>query len=99
VAKVRACEFPGYDAWFNSADHLPPHFHLEKPGQWQIRVKFRSDRSEMFEIVWPKNPKKKGGRPKQSELKEIAETVEAHRTALFEQWEQDVNVSAPVPER
>jgi len=99
VAKLRAFELPGYDAWFNSADHLPPHFHVEKPGEWEIKVVFRKDRSEMFETVWPKNPKRKGAKPKPAELAHIAEKVEAHRAELLEQWEQVVNVTAPGPQR
>ncbi len=99
MAKVRAFDLPGYDAWFNSADHLPPHFHVEKPGEWQVKVMFWRDRAEMFEIVWPKNPKRKGGKPRQAELVQIAEKVEAYRAELLQQWELDVNATEPGPER
>jgi hypothetical protein len=100
VAKVRAFELPGYEAWFNSGDHLPPHFHLEKAGgAWEIKVNFMRHPDEMCEIVRPKFPKKKGDRPRKSELREIAKAAEEHRAELLEQYEQDVVVNDPGPER
>lgn len=42
----------GLDLWFNSDDHLPPHFHAEKPGEWEVRVYFLRAAAEMFELSW-----------------------------------------------
>jgi len=99
VARVRAFELSGYDLWFNSDDHLPPHFHVEKTGQWEITVRFLRDRSEMFTVVWPKNPKKKRNLPRKAELRAIAEAAEAHRAELLREWEAAVNVKHPGPAR
>lgn len=98
VAKVQAFELAGFDLWFNSGDHLPPHFHIEKTGEWEITVSFMRESEEMFRVVWPKNPKKKGDKPRKAELREIAARAEEHRAALLEQW-QTVNVVDPGPER
>lgn len=99
MARVTAFELAGFELWFNSDDHLPPHFHIEKTGAWEIRVRFLRDREEMFVVVWPKSPKRKGGKPTKAELREIADAAEAHRAELLEQWEQDVVVKDPGPER
>jgi hypothetical protein len=38
-----------------SNDHLPPHFHAKRKGQWEVRVYFlESSTSEMFHVVWLK---------------------------------------------
>lgn len=99
MAKVAAFELDGLDLWFNSNDHLPPHFHAEKPSEWQVVVRFLRDGDDMFDVVWPKNPKKKGGGPRKAELQRIAGATVAHRAALFEQWERVVAVKDPGPER
>jgi hypothetical protein len=40
VPNVRWVFLTGLELWFNSRDHLPPHFHAEKVGQWEVRVMF-----------------------------------------------------------
>ncbi|NCR39243.1 MAG: DUF4160 domain-containing protein [Microcystis aeruginosa W13-11] len=40
MGKVESFNLDGLDLFFNSHDHLPPHFHVRKPGQWEIRVFF-----------------------------------------------------------
>jgi Domain of unknown function (DUF4160) len=37
---VDAFSVPGIELWFNSSDHLPPHFHASRRGAWEIRVFF-----------------------------------------------------------
>lgn len=100
MAKVEAFELHGYDLWFNSDDHLPPHFHVEKKGgAWEIKVHFLREPDEMCEVVWPKTPKKKGQKPQKSEVRVIAEAAEAHRAELLEEWEAAVKVKHPGPGR
>jgi uncharacterized protein DUF4160 len=100
VAKVKAFERAGFEMWFNSGDHLPPHFHVEKArGDWEIRVHFMRHPDEMFEIVRPKSPKKRGDKPRKAALREIASAAVAHRAELLQQWQQDVVVKAPGLER
>ena len=99
MARVKAFEVSGFDLWFNSDDHLPPHFHAEKTDAWEIKVHFVRDRTEMFEVVWPKHPRNKAGKPKKAELRQIADLVEHHRAELLEQWQHDVVVKDPGPAR
>jgi hypothetical protein len=99
VAKVRAFELPGFDLWFNSEDHLPPHFHVEKAGDWEIKVHFMRHPDEMLETVWPKNPKRKGNQPRPGELRAITGKAEEHRAELLEEWQRGVHVKDPGPAR
>lgn len=40
MPRLEAFSIPGLDLFFNSLDHLPPHFHARRPGEWEIRVYF-----------------------------------------------------------
>lgn len=91
VGVVGAIALAGFDLWFNSDDHMPVHFHAEKPGEWEVRVFFLRDRSEMFETKWTLRP----GRPSRGELRELARLAERHRAALLVEWQQKVNVKTP----
>jgi hypothetical protein len=95
VGRVSAFAIAGLDLWFNTNDHRPPHFHAEKPGEWEVRVRFLRDRSEMFETVWTR----KRGAPSSSDLKDLAKATEDHRGALLAEWETKVPVKTPGPER
>jgi len=46
------------------------------PGAWALKVHFLTDRSEMFEVVWPRYARNKAGKPKRVELHKIADLVE-----------------------
>ena len=91
VGEVTAIALAGLDLWFNSDDHLPPHFHAEKSGEWEVRVFSLRDRPEMLETKWTLRP----GRPTGGELKELARLAEGNRAALLAEWQQKVNVKTP----
>jgi hypothetical protein len=38
VPRLDAFSVAGLELFFNSLDHLPPHFHARRPGEWEIRV-------------------------------------------------------------
>ena len=38
MPRLEAFSIPGLDLFFNSLDHLPPHFHARRRGEWEIRV-------------------------------------------------------------
>ena len=40
MGKVGCITLAGLSLWFNSNDHLPPHFHVNKTGEWEIRIYF-----------------------------------------------------------
>ena len=80
---------PGLDLWFNSADHLPYHFHAKKPGWWEIRIALLDCRAGHLE--WDLKWRKKGNGPNGNERKAILKAVLAHRTELLAEWEAKVN--------
>jgi hypothetical protein len=92
VPRVACFTVAGLDLWFNSDDHLPPHFHAEKPGDWEVKVHFMRERSSMWEVVYnrPRHPTK-------GELKNLLKQAEAHRADLLREWETKVNVKTPGP--
>jgi hypothetical protein len=95
VPRVSCFWLAGLELWFNSDDHLPPHFHAEKCGDWQVKVHFMRARSEMVEVVYTRRPR----HPTKGELRALLKQAEAHRLALFEEWEANVNVKSPGPSR
>lgn len=88
MPKVDAFTVAGLVLRFYSNDHMPPHFHAEKPGCWEVRVRFRRGPSKMIEFVTKK-------RPRASELKELKRLAVKHRVALMAEWEAKVSVTEP----
>lgn len=70
--------------WFWSNDHDPPHFHAKREGEWELKVSFLADESEMFELQW-------GTAPKGKVIRQIAKAVRANRAALLAEWHAKVN--------
>lgn len=87
VPKVSAFTVAGLDLWFNSNDHWPPHFHAEKLGEWEVRVKFLESSDNMIETRWSM----KQNRPNRSDLKQLKKLANANRTELLDEWEAKVN--------
>ena len=95
MGKVDAFQLSGLDLWFNSNDHMPPHFHAEKRGEWQIRAFFLLAGAEMFVVVW--SAKKED--PQKRELAALKTLVVQHREALMREWEAKVNVQDRSPRK
>jgi len=84
MPKVTCFEIPGLSCWFWSDDHDPPHFHVKRDGEWEIKVKFTEDDEELFELKW-------GDAPSGKVLRELRKAVKKHRIALLAEWEEKVN--------
>ena len=50
MPKVACLEIPGLTCWFWSNDHNPPHFHVKREGEWELKVKFTEGEAQMFEL-------------------------------------------------
>jgi Domain of unknown function (DUF4160) len=85
VGKVSAFAQAGLELFFNSLDHLPPHFHAERPGEWEVRVFFLKVEDEMIELKWC-NKKK----PSKKTLRELCSAAAQARPALLQEWEEKV---------
>ncbi len=82
MPKVKCFQIPGLVCWFWSHDHNPPHFHVKKEGEWEIRVKFTE--ADMFELVWGDEP---GGKI----MRKVEKAVRENRENLLAEWEAKVN--------
>jgi len=87
VPNVRWVFLTGLELWFNSRDHLPPHFHAEKVGQWEVRVMFMRQPVEL-ELRW-------GSEPTGKDQKRLRSAAEAQRLALLVEWENAVCIKEP----
>ncbi len=88
MGKVDAFSIDGLRLWFNSLDHRPPHFHVKKPGAWEIRVFILTTQEKSLDfnikVIFGKKE------PISAEQKEIAALVVAHREELLQEWETKV---------
>jgi hypothetical protein len=82
MATVRAFQMAGLKLWFWSNDHEPPHFHAKRSGEWEVKVHFLWEPSEMIEVVWADK------KPSSKVLKSLTALAEEHRAELLAQWEQ-----------
>ncbi|RDV37718.1 DUF4160 domain-containing protein [Bradymonadaceae bacterium TMQ3] len=90
MGKVRAIQVAEVELLFYSNDHPPPHFHVRKAGEWEIRVYvLTSNRVDGldYEWVWPRGSTHINGRLIRALLREI----EAHRAELLAEWEVKVD--------
>ncbi len=86
--KVDSLRIGGLDLWFNSSDHLPPHIHVRKPGEWEVRVYFTLCTRSRLEIraVWPSDAKG----PRGWQRLELLQGIEKNKSRLLEEWERKV---------
>ena len=82
MATVRPFEIPGLKLWFWSFDHEPPHFHVKRKGEWEIKVHFMRAPGEMIEVIGT------GRGPGRNMRRQITRLAETHRVELLEQWEE-----------
>lgn len=90
LGKVDAIRLAGLDLRFYSSDHLPPHFHAIRRGEWNIRVYIRSTTKERldYSMKWPKG----FGGPPGKIGRELRRLVSENRAALLQEWENKVQV-------
>jgi hypothetical protein len=85
LGKVDAFTLGAIEAWFNSSDHMPPHIHVKRPGEWEIRVFFLEclEGNLAFNVKWGRGPTGK-------QRNEILDAVLQHRSELLREWEAKV---------
>lgn len=90
MGRVESFKIAGLDLWFNSSDHLPPHFHARKAGHWEIRVHFLECTAGnlVFTMKWPRRT----SGPDRRERQELLDAALAHRAELLREWEAKVIV-------
>ena len=83
MGKVEAFSIPGCRCFFFSGDHGPPHFHVEKPGEWEVRVYFHEE-PIVIEFKW------RARHFPASMEREIVDLVAEHREELWTEWSEKV---------
>ena len=94
LGKVTAFIVAGLDLWFNSSDHLPPHFHARKPGAWEIRIFFLecTPGNLVVTVKWPPNV----DGPSRKERDALIRGAIDHRPELLVEWENKVVVKEDI---
>ena len=79
---------PGLDLFFHSDDHGPPHVHVRRPGEWELRVSLLLTTADRLEYIvkWPSKP----SGPKSQLRRKICAAVVEHREALLKEWHNKV---------
>ena len=88
MGKLEAFNIAGLDLFFLSLDHRPPHMHVRKPGEWEIRVYFLECTKDHLEYQVKWNMKTRIlTKTLESEL---LRNVIANREALLTEWDKKV---------
>ena len=85
VARVDCIAVPGVELFFNSLDHLPPHFHALRPGEWEVRVYFLKERAQMLDLKWRQQGMTGATR------RALTKLAEEHREDLLQEFDEKVN--------
>ncbi|MEX2598353.1 MAG: DUF4160 domain-containing protein [Dehalococcoidia bacterium] len=93
MGKVDCLSIHGLDLWFNSSDHLPPHIHVRKRGEWEIRVFFMACTTDRLD--WSLKWRLKGSGPSSRERAELLGQVLKRRAELYAEWERKVSFTDP----
>ena len=92
MGKVECFALSGVEIWFNSDDHLPPHFHVAT-ASWEIRVRVLRPANDMIELCWGR------AGPSGRASRRITRAAEEHRAELLREWEAEVVTKTPGSER
>jgi len=79
----------GLELWFNSSDHLPPHFHARRAGKFELRVFFLMCTETHMEVSVKWMDRKRGVSRKH--LDALQEGAVRFRVELLEEWEEEVD--------
>jgi hypothetical protein len=88
MGKVDCVSWPGCKVWFWSKDHREPHFHVESPGSWEVRVFFGAE-PPYYDVLMQIG--RIPGKRMSAFLKEVSE----NRESLFLEWDEKVIVVDP----
>lgn len=97
MGRVDAVSIAGLELWFNSSDHLPPHFHARKAGEWELRVFFLLCTETHLEASVKWMDRKRGMSRKH--LDALKEGALRCRVELLEEWEAKVDTGERHEER
>jgi hypothetical protein len=82
-------QLQGYEIFWFSNDHDPPHFNVEKRGHWRIKVHFTlsTDDHLEFKAIWQNQKRILSGK----EQKLLCKYIKINRVHLLDEWERKVH--------
>jgi hypothetical protein len=83
MGRIQCFEIAGCVCWFYSRDHRPPHFHVKRSGEWEIRVFFHEE-PPYYDEVWAV-----GCIPGRV-LREVLAHASSFREQLYIEWSEKV---------
>jgi hypothetical protein len=88
MPRLEAFDIPGLALLFYSDDHEPPHFHVKRRGEWELRVFFLECTATYLEaeVVFSKRRKM----ITTAQREELCRLIDLHRAALLTEWERKV---------
>lgn len=84
MGRISCFSIEGIQCWFNSQEHIPPHFHAKKRGEWEFRVYFQKSETEMLEVKWL------AGRISKQDKRSLCNMASTFRAELLKEWEEKV---------
>lgn len=91
MGKIGGFNLNGLEAFFQSGDHRPPHFHVKKKGEWEIRVYIATTTKSNLDYSF-KFPKNNSKTIDSKEKEKIINFVINKRESLLVDWETQVCV-------
>jgi hypothetical protein len=91
MGRVECCSLEGFVLLFYTSDHHPPHVHVRRVGEWEIRVDLRltSEDNLEYDIKWPRAFRG----PSAAVRRRIRRLVCDHREELITEFERKVTGS------
>jgi hypothetical protein len=89
LGRIEEFSFQGLRAFFRSNDHRPPHFHVKRPGRWEIKVYILTSSKNRLDYSF-KFPKNNSVILTSQEEKAILGFVTRNREKLLLDWQTQV---------
>jgi hypothetical protein len=74
----------GMEVKFYSNDHMPPHFHVQRKGEWKITVRFLTSNSKLLDYTLDWKKTKEG--PNRSDIERIINYIIINRDSIVAKW-------------
>ncbi len=88
MGKVETFSVTGLDIFILSQDHRPPHIHVRRPSEWEIRIYFMdcTETHLEFEVKWSKRSRN----ITRAQRAMMLQLVYSNRESLLTEWESKV---------
>ncbi len=88
MPRLEVFEIEGLVLVFYSNDHDPPHFHVKRRGEWELRIFFLECTEDHLasEEVFSKRGCSMGAKHRRT----LCRLIDGHRGELLREWERKV---------